>query len=80
MRHTETDSVVLTCLESRQFDLAEISVVETLGRHCSQESVQISSLVAKSKLVVELMSRFSSGQLESLEQRRIDIENVSGIP
>ncbi len=34
------------------------------GLHSSQEWVQISSLVAKSKLLVELLSRFSSGRLD----------------
>jgi len=48
------------------------------GLHSSQEWVQVSSLVAKAKLVVELMSRFSSGQLGSTEQSKIDVETFGG--
>lgn len=40
------------------------------GLHSAQEWVQVSSLVAKSKLLVEMISRFSSGRLESLERTK----------
>jgi len=40
------------------------------GLHSAQEWVQVSSLVAKSKLLVEIISRFSSGRLESLERTK----------
>ncbi len=48
--------------------------IDTLGPlggslHSPQEWVQLDSLVAKSKLVTELIGRFSSGCLESLERR-----------
>ncbi len=57
--------------------------VDTLGPlggdlHSSEEWVQISSLVEKSKLVVELITRFSTGGLESLERSRIDVETFGG--
>ncbi len=48
------------------------------GLHSSEEWVQISSLVEKSKLVVKLISRFSTGGLESLERSRIDVETFGG--
>jgi len=48
------------------------------GLHSSEEWVQVSSLVAKAKLVVELITRFSSGRLESLEHSRIDVETFGG--
>lgn len=43
------------------------------GLHSPQEWVQVSSLVAKSKLLVEILSRFSSGRLESLERSKLTI-------
>ncbi len=48
------------------------------GLHSSEEWVQISSLVAKAKLVVELIARFSSGRLESLDRSRIEVESFGG--
>jgi glutamate carboxypeptidase len=48
--------------------------IDTLGPlggflHSPQEWVQVDSLVTKSKLVTDLIGRFSSGRLESLERR-----------
>lgn len=44
------------------------------GLHSPNEWVKISSLVAKAKLVVELMSRFAAGGLQSLERQKLDPE------
>jgi glutamate carboxypeptidase len=53
--------------------------IDTLGPlgdclHSPQEWVQVSSIVAKSKLIAELISRFSSGRLESLERSKFNDE------
>ncbi len=61
---------------------AGLTNIDTMGPlgddlHSSREWVQIGSLVAKAKLVVELMHRFSSGRLESIERSRFDVERVN---
>ncbi len=48
------------------------------GLHSSHEWVQIDSLVDKAKLLVELLSRFSAGELESLERSDLDVESFGG--
>ncbi len=45
------------------------------GLHSPNEWVLVSSLVAKAKLVVELISRFAAGGLGSLERQKFDSES-----
>jgi glutamate carboxypeptidase len=58
--------------------LPNIDTMGPLGDelHSSREWVNTGSLVSKAKLVVELLSRFSSGRLESIERSRFDVENM----
>ncbi len=69
--------------DGNKFAAAGLPNIDTLGPlgdclHSPQEWVQVSSLVAKSKLVVELISQFSAGRLESLERTKFDVEVADG--